>query len=138
MPRLDFPFGDAASDAAAEAATAATGVALPAAPSAPRGGSSPPVVIIMMKIGKIIYQYFINIPVGPASAAGFVTPGMSVAPCDLAKNLRPTGGFEGGNRVGIVMPGVAVSNVIVDLKTGTSIRGANSWHLGAKGDTRGV
>ena len=130
LPRLDFPFGDAASDAAVGAATAAAGAALPggpAGPGAPRGGgSSPPPVIIKMKSGKIMYQYFLNIPVGPVSAAGCVTPGMSGEPCERAMNLRPTGGFVGGKRVGIVMPGVAVSNVIVDLKVGTSFRGDNS------------
>ncbi len=136
FPRLDFPLGAAASPA--EAATAATEVAVPSGPAAPRGGSSPPAVIIMMKIGKIMYQYFINIPLGPVSVAGLVTPGMSAAPCERAKNLRPTGGFVSGNKVGIVIPGVAVSNVIDDLNVGTSSRGDNSWHLGANGDTRGV
>lgn len=124
LPRLDFPLDGAASPA--DAATAATGVAVPPGPAAPRGGSSPPAVIIMMKIGKMMYQYFINIPLGPVSVAGLVMPGMSAAPCERAKNLSPTGGFVGGNRVGINIPGVAVSNVIVDLKVGTSSRGDNS------------
>jgi hypothetical protein len=90
-----------------------------------------------MNRGKKIYQYFIKKLVGPCSGSVLI-PGMSLAPCARAKNFKPAGGFVCGSKVGIVIPGLAVSYDAVDLKVGASSKGDKSAHLGARGDTRGV